>query len=99
MPRLRATRPNEVWTWDITKLATEQRGVYLSLYVVLDLYSRFIVAWMVSRKENSHLAEQLMQEASTRYRIGLGNSPCTKTGRTHDGSRLPRPDGRTGDHL
>ncbi|UJS23578.1 DDE-type integrase/transposase/recombinase [Thiothrix winogradskyi] len=72
MPRLRATRPNEVWTWDITKLATEQRGVYLSLYVVLDLYSRFIVAWMVSRKENSHLAKQLMQEASTRYRIGLG---------------------------
>lgn len=72
MPRLRATRPNEVWTWDITKLATEQRGVYLSLYVVLDLYSRFIVAWMVSRKENSTLAKQLMQEASTRYRIGLG---------------------------
>lgn len=72
MPRLRATRPKEVWTWDITKLATEQRGVYLSLYVVLDLYSRFIVAWMVSRKENSHLAKQLMQEASTRYRIGLG---------------------------
>lgn len=72
MPRLRATRPNEVWTWDITKLATGQRGVYLSLYVVLDLYSRFIVAWMVSRKENSHLAKQLMQEASTRYRIGLG---------------------------
>ena len=56
MSRLRATRPNEVWTWDISKLPTVQRGVYLSLYVVLDLYSRFIVAWMVSRKENSALA-------------------------------------------
>lgn len=72
MPRLQATRPNEVWTWDITKFATQQRGVYLSVYVVLDLYSRFIVAWMVSRKENSTLAKQLMQEASTRYGIGLG---------------------------
>lgn len=72
MPRLQATRPNEVWTWDITKCATQQRGVYLSVYVVLDLYSRFIVAWMVSRKENSTLAKQLMQEASTRYGIGLG---------------------------
>ena len=72
IPRLKATRPNEVWTWDITKLATQQRGVYLSLYVVLDLYSRFIVAWMVSRKENSTLAKQLMQEASARYGIGLG---------------------------
>jgi putative transposase len=72
MPRLRATRPNEVWTWDITKLATEQRGVYLSLYVVLDLYSRLIVAWMVSRKENSALAKQLMQEAGDRYGIGWG---------------------------
>jgi putative transposase len=72
MPRLQATRPNEVWTWDITKCATQQRGVYLSVYVVLDLYSRFIVAWMVSRKENSTLAKQLMQEASARYGIGLG---------------------------
>jgi putative transposase len=72
LPRLQATRPNEVWTWDITKLATQQRGVYLSLYVVLDLYSRFIVAWMVSRKENSTLAKQLTEEACTRYRIGLG---------------------------
>lgn len=72
MPRLKAARPNEVWTWDITKLAVEQRGVYLSLYVVLDLYSRFIVAWMVSRKENSALAQQLMREAADRHGIDQG---------------------------
>ncbi len=72
MPRLRATRPNEVWTWDISKLPTVQRGVYLSLSVVLDLYSRFIVAWMVSRKENSALAKQLMQQAASRYGLALG---------------------------
>lgn len=68
-PRLLATRANEVWTWDITKLPLVTRGVYLSLYVVLDLFSRFVVAWMVSRKENSALARQLMDEAIARYRI------------------------------
>jgi putative transposase len=72
MPRLRATRPNEVWTWDITKLPTWQRGVYLCLYAVLDLFSRFVVAWRVSRKENSALAKQLFQEASARYPIASG---------------------------
>lgn len=72
IPRLRATRPNEVWTWDITKLATVRRGEYLSLYVVLDLFSRFIVAWMVSRKENSALAQQLMREGMARYAIAAG---------------------------
>lgn len=57
VPRLLAHQPNDVWTWDITKLATLKRGVYLSLSVVLDLYSRFAMAWMVSRKENSAIAD------------------------------------------
>lgn len=69
VPRLKATRPNEVWTWDITKLPLQARGVYLSLYVVMDLYSRYIVAWMLSSKENSALAQQLMSEAHERYQI------------------------------
>lgn len=70
MPRLKACRPNDVWTWDITKLPLRIRGIYLSLYVVMDLYSRFILAWMLSRKENSGLASQLIAEAHSRYRIG-----------------------------
>lgn len=69
IPRLKACRPNEVWTWDITKLPLKFRGIYLSLYVVMDLYSRFILAWMVSRKENSGLSRQLIAEAHDRYRI------------------------------
>ena len=73
IPRLVATGPNEVWTWDITKLPTNKRGEYLSLYVVMDLYSRYIVAWMLSRKENSALASQLIQEASDRYVIEAGS--------------------------
>lgn len=72
VPRLLASQPNQVWTWDITKLPIFQRGSYLSLYVILDLYSRFVLAWMVSRKENSALARQLFDEALARYRIGVG---------------------------
>lgn len=72
IPRLLATAPNEVWSWDITKLPLVRRGIYLSLYVVLDLFSRFVVAWMVSVKENSALARQLMDEATARYGIARG---------------------------
>ena len=63
---------NEVWTWDCSKLPTRARSVYLTLYVVLDLFSRFVLAWMVSGKENSALAQQLMAEATARYRIAPG---------------------------
>jgi len=72
MPRLVAQKPNEVWTWDCSKLPTRARSVYLTLYVVLDLFSRFVLAWMVSRKENSALAQQLMAEATAKYRIDTG---------------------------
>lgn len=75
VPRLTATRPNEVWTWDISKLATDRRGHYLNLYVVMDLYSRYVVAWMISHKENSALAQQLVQETLTRY--GLDDQSLT----------------------
>ena len=72
VPRLAASKPNVVWTWDCSKLPTRARGVYLTLYVVLDLFSRFVLAWMVSRKENSALAQQLMCEATVKYRISTG---------------------------
>lgn len=73
IPRLRAHAPNVVWCWDIAKLGTRQRGQYLSLYVVMDLFSRFIVAWMLSRKENSALASHLMAQAVDRYAIAPGS--------------------------
>lgn len=72
IPRLLAFAPNEVWSWDITKLPLVRRGIYLSLYVVLDLFSRFVVAWMISKKENSALSKQLMNEAVIRYSIAPG---------------------------
>jgi putative transposase len=72
VPRLVADAPNVVWTWDITKLATWARGVFLNLYVVLDLYSRYVVAWMVAGRENSALAKQLLAEAISRQGIEPG---------------------------
>ncbi len=68
-PRLFADQPNKVWTWDCSKLATVKHSQYLTLYVVLDLYSRYALGWMVSLKENAALAMQLMEEASVRYAI------------------------------
>jgi len=63
VPRLEASAPNSVWTWDISKLPTIERGVFLNLYVILDLFSRFVVAWMVASRENAALAKQLFGEA------------------------------------
>ena len=72
VPRLEASAPNQVWSWDISKLPTFERGVFLNLYVVLDLYSRFVVAWMVGQRENSALAKQLFAEAITRHEVDPG---------------------------
>jgi putative transposase len=72
VPRLVAEAPNVVWSWDITKLATLSRGVFLSLYVVLDLYSRYVVAWMLAGRENSALAKQLLAQAISTHAIVPG---------------------------
>ena len=55
-PELMATKPNEVWSWDITRLRTAEQWVYLYLYVVLDIFSRAVVGWMVAAKETATLA-------------------------------------------
>jgi len=67
IPRLEATAPNQVWTWDISKIPTYEQGVFLNLYVVMDLFSRYVVGWMIAARENSALAKQLFQEAIPRY--------------------------------
>jgi transposase InsO family protein len=71
-PCLTATSPNQVWTWDITKLATVERGVFLHAYVIIDLFSRYVVGWMVAAKECKHLAAQLFAEAVARQGIEPG---------------------------
>jgi putative transposase len=71
-PTLCATAPNQVWTWDITKLATLQKGVFLHAYVILDLFSRYVVGWMVAAKECKHLAAQLFADTVARHGIEPG---------------------------
>jgi putative transposase len=63
IPELVATRPGQVWSWDITKLRGPQRGVYFDLYVILDIFSRYVVGWTVAAGEDSTIATELMEHA------------------------------------
>lgn len=63
-PELVATTPGEVWSWDITKLRSPARGVYYDLYVILDIYSRYVVGWTVAAREDSQIAVELIAGAS-----------------------------------
>jgi transposase InsO family protein len=71
-PSLTSTAPNQVWTWDITKLATMAVGVFLHAYVIIDLFSRYVVGWMVASKECKHLAAQLFAETIARHGVEPG---------------------------
>lgn len=71
-PSLTATAPNQIWTWDITKLATTEKGVFLYAYVIIDLFSRFVVGWMLASKECQHLAAQLFAETIARHGVEPG---------------------------
>jgi putative transposase len=62
-PRLVATAPNQVWTWDITRLAGPRKWTTFPLYVILDMFSRYVVAWMVAGRETAKLAKRLVREA------------------------------------
>lgn len=61
-PELLATQPNELWSWDITKLKGPVKWSYFHLYVILDVFSRYVVGWMVADRESSELARKLISE-------------------------------------
>lgn len=71
-PHILADRPHACWSWDISKLALVSPGRYLNLYLILDLYSRFVIAWMISAKENAALAKHLFSRALVRHAIAPG---------------------------
>lgn len=58
-PELIATRPNEVWSWDITKLRSDRKWMYFYLYVILDIFSRYVVGWLIADCESKDLARQV----------------------------------------
>lgn len=68
-PELIATRSNEVWSWDITKLLSVQRLEYYYLYVILDIYSRYVVGWLLADSEAKELACRLIQETALKQGI------------------------------
>jgi putative transposase len=72
VPRLQARGPNEVWSWDITYLPTSVRGVWLYLYLVVDVWSRKVVAWDVADREDAQIAADLLSRACLRERISKG---------------------------
>ena len=71
-PELLAVQPNEVWSWDITKLKGPVKWSYFYLYVILDIFSRYVVGWMIAPRESALLAEQLIAQTAAKHNIAPG---------------------------
>ena len=71
-PELVATGPNQVWSWDITKLKGAQKWNYLYLYVLLDIFSRYVVGWLVAERQSAALAKELIEESCEKQGIEPG---------------------------
>ena len=71
-PELLATAPNQLWSWDITKLLGPAKWTYFYLYVILDLFSRYVTGWMVTLRESAELAKRLIEESCKKQRIQPG---------------------------
>jgi putative transposase len=71
-PQLQATGPNQCWSWDITKLQGPTRGVFYDLYVIIDIYSRYVISWTVAPAENAELARDFIADAIAAQGIDAG---------------------------
>ena len=71
-PELLATRPNDVWSWDITKLRGPAKWTYFYLYVILDIFSRYVVGWMIAPHESAALAQRLIADTCAKHGIQPG---------------------------
>ena len=71
-PELLASRPNEVWSWDITKLLGPTKWTYFYLYVILDIFSRYVVGWMLGYRESAEFAKRLIEQTLEREPIEPG---------------------------
>ena len=68
-PELMATGPGQVWSWDITRLLGPRKWSYFYLYVIMDIFSRYIVGWMVADRESSALAGRLIQQSCLKHGV------------------------------
>ncbi len=71
-PELLATAPKQLWSWDITKLHGPAKWTYFYLYVILDVFSRYVVGWMVAHRESATLAEHLIEHTLQKQQIQPG---------------------------
>ena len=71
-PELLATAPNQLWSWDITKLLGPAKWTYFYLYVILDLFSRYVTGWVVTLRESAELAKRLIEESCQKQGIRPG---------------------------
>ena len=71
-PELLATAPNQVWSWDITKLLGPVKWTYFYLYVILDIFSRYVVGWMVANQESTALAKRLLTDSCAKQGVVAG---------------------------
>lgn len=71
-PELLATQPNQLWSWDITKLKGPTTWTYFYLYVIIDVFSRYVVGWMLATRETAELAAAFIAETCARERIAPG---------------------------
>jgi len=69
-PELLATEPNQVWSWDITKLKGPVKWTYYYLYVIMDIFSRYVVGWMIAQREQGTLAKRLIEDTCEKQDIG-----------------------------
>lgn len=71
-PELMAAAENQVWSWDISKLLSQQRLVYYHLYVIIDIFSRYVVGWLIADRECQLLARELIQKTALKHGIQPG---------------------------
>jgi putative transposase len=71
-PELLATAPNQLWSWDITKLRGPAKWTYFYLYVMLDVFSRYVTGWMIAYREGADLAKEFIEEAIGKHQIPVG---------------------------
>lgn len=83
-PELLATRSNELWSWDITKLKGPAAWTYYYLYKIMDVFSRYVVGWMIAHRESADLARDLIEETCHKQEI----LPGTLTVHADNGSSM-----------
>jgi len=71
-PELLATAPNQLWSWDITKLRGPVKWTYFYLYVILDVFSRYVTGWMIAYREGAELAKEFIEEAIGKHQVPAG---------------------------